>query len=118
MWFGASAVPRALAAQRLLVKTFRATPRASAATPVRASSGRIAAVDVMAVVDALIVADAQTGTAAVAPPTARADSPLPGGRPGAGPLSHPAVPPAPHPIAGSKGARPPPLPPPATCVKL
>ena len=67
-------MPRALAAQRLLLKTFRATPRASAATRVRASSGRIVAVDVMAVVDALIVADAQTGTAAVDVPTA-ADAP-------------------------------------------
>src|SRR5258708_39318908 len=75
MWFSSRArlVPRVLAARQFFAKTFRATPRASAATRVRASSGRIAAVDATA--DAIAVADALIGTAVVVDGPIAADAP-------------------------------------------
>src|SRR6266446_3472551 len=95
--FRARPVPRALVAQRLLVKTFRATPRASAATPVRASSGHIAAVDATA--DAMAVADALIGTAAV-------DAPIVADAPEADLVSNAAVPAVQDTIAATREAVP------------
>jgi len=60
----------------------------------------------MAVVDALIVADAQTGTAAVAAPTAVADVPIAADAPEADLVSNAVVPAAQDTIAATREAVP------------
>ena len=80
-------MPRALAAQPLLAKTFRATLHASAAIHARASSGRIGVVDATA--DATIVAVAPIAVVAL---TTVADVRIAGDAPEADLVSNAGVP--------------------------